>query len=723
MKKVILQSVFLTLGLLVIGQAWGQKNIFKGIFEKEEVTFNATVAATYQSGVAMLVFDFSHSKISTLETIIWVKDQGTNLLGNGQKKKVRGLSRINNGQKDTVFIEDLSNLHFYTIGIDYRNPKTISRKYNSKVLKEGFHYEFKTKPPSPKAKAPIARRPTPKPKVNPCRTPVISTTLESSGYCGVENRPAVLIECKNCHGTNWEFAVEVRTGAGSWKFLRSDGKTQSAFGSAVRTEPLCTLTPGLHYIRVLAWGQGCKTPVIQTANAPIVIGEQKRQQTTIAKKKEWENTPILPDTCIVRGQAYLDRDILRGTLELVANSPCAELNPTARVRYVHPGYRDITLKPIPLTAGSIVPFEVKLDDMDLGRGIHTIQVISEIRQEDMGGAVTIGSFWVKARVEEPSEESATFYEEPIANNGFQAEIEMDPTPPGEEIQTKGFQEPEKAVRPLEVPNEKEPANTKEQEFESSVWEEDIETVNVTASDPNCTQIQDLELVFDSEQRKPLFISWLSPRCCQEEGCKYSVWAGKAPKQLRLLVSGRKPGATVSELLRGLTPEDKYIEVVVKTNNSTRKAAYVLGEGPKYGFEEILEYHDRVYPPKSDTLTFVKTKPTAYQKPTFPIEKFAACKYPRKTSIIGDKPINYGDEVKIKYDYSEKGYQYTLYHLPKEGKEWVVAPGTKDLQSKPNFVLNAEDQFSGKYLILAFKPSKNWGCLSASIKDPIELEVE
>jgi hypothetical protein len=269
-------------------------------------------------------------------------------------------------------------------------------------------------------------------------------------------------------------------------------------------------------------------------------------------------------------------------------------------------------------------------------------------------------------------------------------------------------------------------------------------VQVTASDPNCTPIQDLRVVFDSNQRgKPLFISWLTPRCCQEEGCNYTVWTGPDPKQLRLLMKGKKSGAIISEVLQGVDQRDQYYEVVVETGNGMRKAAYALGTGPLYGVQEILDYHDMLYPPAPTIVegvveTTIPGENTAAksgeiesavllnaQEPEMPISDFETCKYKRNTLVSGDQPAAVGSEITLKYDFNDKRYQYTLYHQPVGQEEWVIAPGTEELQSSSSFTLKVQPYHAGKYVILSYKPSSGssgWGCLSAPLEEAVTVQV-
>jgi hypothetical protein len=753
MKNLLTFTLLLLFCLSPFSKISAQDDIFKGIFDKEEPVFHSAILPTAENGTVRLALYFTHGKINSLEVSVWMKNQGSNLDGGGSRQLIRGLQQIDNRRQDTIFIDGLANLHFYTIGIDYRNPQGLARKFTSKVLYEGYRYmapdaavaarsgEVVQNPVLPLSTEKPESQMYPRsggqlpttPKVQPCQDPDISVRIEPSGYCGTENRPAVLIQCRDCHGENWEFSVEVRTESTFWRSLRSDGLRQSALGVGVRTEPLCLIPAGNYFIRVLAWGVNCQTPVVREVGTSVAIYDRgTTQMESWRSPSSSSSAPVLnplPDTCAVKGYATLDGNMIRGALELAAGSPCGELRPFADVRYVHPGHRDLTAGQIALLPGRISPFEILLEEDDLTRGIHTIQVVSYVRPEASQETVAMGSFWIRAKTgatgfgesREIASNNTPVYTNPSggvvlypADNPYETQVPVG----GGQMTTKSA----------------DGWNTSaDKNFEDPLLSQDFETVQVTAGDPNCTQIQDLRLVFfSSKADQPLYISWLSPRCCQQDGCQYSIWAGKAPDQLRLLITGNKPGAMVKELLQDLMPGDVYFEVVVKTANGSRKAAYVVGEGPKYGFEEILAYHDRLKPPSSDTLVYRKEKAIAVgmpgpasqelQKPNLPIANFKPCKYKRETSIIGDLPVHADDEVKLKYDFSEKGYQYTLYFQPNGSGDWSLAPGTKELQSSPEFTLKAGPQHSGKYLVLAYKSNSNWGCLSAPVTEPVELKV-
>ena len=571
-------------------------------------------------------------------------------------------------------------------------------------------------------------------RVVPCQTPELFVKVDPSGYCGAENKPAVLIQCNNCQGQNWEFGVEVRKEYGPWEPIRRDGKRQPALGTAVRTEPLCLLAPGSYYLQVLAWGEGCQSPVIYNIGTTVnIAGEAPQMSAPLTANAT--PIPAVPDTCTINAQAFLKGDKITGSLELAPGSPCADWNPVVSISYINPGYRDITIGEIPLYPGQPASFSVQLEDRDLYRGIHTLQAVVFGRSAALPQRVPMYSFWIRAQEENETLASAeTNSSQPAYGREWAAE------PQGGALSKKGADIPESDDFGDEAP----------------AMEENFQEVQVKASDPNCTQIQNLQLVYSPTQPdKPLYISWLNPRCCQEDGCEYSVWAGKDPNQLQLLVKGRKPGANITELLQSLESGKEYLEVVVRTPNGVRKAAFVPGEGPKYGIEEILDYHDRLQPPASDPIggmkeTTIKGEPAGaiiptpnnnalgvegglanrmgnpeiapYEHPQLPVTQFEPCRIYRETQVIGNKPIQDGDEIVIEYGYADKAYRYTLYHQPEGSSEWVLAPGTKELQESPAFELTARTFLSGKYVVLTCKPDKSWGCLSSPLSDPVEIKV-
>ncbi len=693
--RTIQRSIFVVTLLTICHVQWifSQKDLLKGILDKEDPVFNATLTKSNNQGEVLIDFYFTHSKIDELEISFWLKDLGTNFNESSAKKLVKGLEKYGNRQTYTINIEGLNAAHFYTIGIDYKNAGGLSRKFVSHILESSYLYQT----PEIKKESPdeITKNvsPTPMEEITPCVDPDITIKIEPTGYCQGNSKPAALIQCINCQGKEWEFKVQIRKENGAWESLRTDGQRQQAVGVSLRTEPFCGLGAGIYDLQVLAWGKNCEIPIIQKFPTPIIVPEKNNlaayqdegfEESKAIETHDEVSSLNIPESCIVLGVAYLKNDKIIGTIEMDLGSPCASMNPTAIIKYIHPGYRDITLDEIFLLPGSKIPFEIPLEDRDMNRGIHTLQIIEQV---EVNQKIQVGSSWIKA-IEERA-----------------------PSMPAEEFSTSAPGEPYE-VSELSTNNEEEAFSIDEQE---------LSTVNVTASDPNCNQIQDLQLVYGSGKADlPLFISWLSPRCCQEEGCNYTVWAGENPEKLRLLIKGNKPGAIVRELLQNLRVDDTYYEIVVQTGNGKRKAAYVLGEGPKYGFEEILSYRDVKNPPDSDEFLFEKEAAFNYQKPTLALENFRSCRIFRTTSMSKSYDVIPGEPITVKYDYKEKGYQYTLYFLPQQQTEWVIAPGTQELSKTATFTFDAKREHAGKYVILAYNPAINWGCLSKPISEAIPL---
>jgi hypothetical protein len=563
-----------------------------------------------------------------------------------------------------------------------------------------------------------------------------------------------LIQCENCHGKSWEFSVEARTEFGKWQPLRADGMAHTALGASVRTEPLCVLPPDTYYLRVLAWGENCKTPVINTIGTSVSIGERGAQPTTAFTEPpsppsfqgQGSAAVVIPESCRVTANATLDGAYIKGNIEMPLGSECTDWRSHVMLSYIHPGYRNIDLEAIPLHAGIEMPFMIELDQQDLSRGIHTLQATVYISQEGAPRPFPTETFWIRA--------------EPQQNYSSTTIPERSNYPPNQNLSTR---DGSSTISEYEVLRREDPTLQGtitrsgvewEDDFsiDEDLYNDDTDALQVTATDPNCTQIFDLQLVASPTQPdKPLYISWLNPRCCQEQGCEYSVWAGRSPQEVSLLVKGNKAGAKVSELLAGADQSTQYFEVVVRTPNGSRKAAYVGGQGPIYGIEAVLEYRDRFQPQKSDPIIGTQETQTPksgaggglenrmgggepvsyndftaeaglYEVPQLPLAKFRPCKYARKTTLAAEQPIYEGDEILISYDFSEPGHQYTLYHQPVGNNEWFVAPGTEELQSDAEFDLEVQTYHSGKYLMLVYKPSKNWGCLSAPMDKTIEINV-
>ena len=695
-------TLVLVLFILVSSSGTGnaQNDILKGIFEKEAPVFTASVLPTEKEGQVELQYYFTHSKVDALDISVWIKDLGANFLDNGEKDMVSGLREAGNRRENRLLIENLKELHFYTIGIDYRNKNGLVRKFTSIVLKEGFRYVGPKVDLAANEMEKAAELPQEETvETEPCYNPDFSIKVDPSGYCQTGNRPAVFIQCDNCQGEEWSFSVEVRSEYGEWRALRMDGERQPAAGVALRTEPLCALNPGIYRVRVLAWGSNCPDPVIENIKTTIIIGDEKPVED-LAYAEQEEKEIYIPDQCGLAGEATLAGNIIRGTITLDAGSPCAEYRPFARIRYIHPGHRDLSIDDIPLIPGSNMTFEFELDDLDLNRGIQTIQVVEFIRPDQVAQDLEVRSFWIKAAQQAASEESVS--------PGFNDDIFAT--------------EDEAAVQEEEMPEFEEVAEKGGDEY--SIDEQMMETVNVRATDPNCNQIRDLQLVYGSGKANvPLYISWLSPRCCQEEGCSYTVWAGESYDRPRLLIKGNKPAPVVKELLQNIRSDDMYFEVVVETSNGTRKAAYALGEGPLYGIEEILDYHDSFNEPLDGGAMVVGQPSFAYAEPQLSIAEFRSCRIYRETSMEAGNPVQAGEEITVKYHFTEKGYKYTLYQRPEGAADWFVAPGTRELTDKAEFTFTAQPEHSGAYLVLAYNPDLTWGCLSKPISEPLEIKVQ
>lgn len=798
MKNSVVVQVLLAFFLLTATSVTGQQDLFKDLFESEEPVFHTTVSPGYDSGTVQVVFSFTHSKLEALEAVVWLKDLGTTITGDGDKKMLTGSLNLYNRRPDTVTVRGLQNFHFYTFGVDFRKPNALSRKFNTAILKGSYRYEYQApetvsalrqpRPPvNTSTQPPVQQARSPQGSTVPCREPELAVWVEPSGYCGVDNRPAILLQANNFYQEEkWEFSVEVRTESGPWKPLYMDAEVQPVFGRTIRQEALCALKPGLYYARVLAWGPGCITPKIRNIPSLIAVADTEPQSYSYQPEKSVKSPAVqspskqMPDSCAVNGRALLAGDKIIGTLELSAYSPCGAYNPYAEVRYIHPGYRDLSVNPVLLAPGRPVSFELQLDSRDLARNVHPVQVVVYARPEPGAEGISLSSFWLR-----PSEKSPT-----TANN--YAQPERTPAEPREaapgsrSYTTQGYTPPSASFQEPPAPGATDPGNNPAQEYASSIdetmMEEHFDTVGVSASDPNCTQIQNLKLYYHrAEPDKPVFISWLNPRCCQRRGCTYTVWVGPSPDKLRLLVEGNKPGANISELLQGLQPDDSYYEVVVETDNGNRKAGYIMGEGPIYGYEAIIAYRDRFDPPSSDpiggplkttaqneakgteptaaetngsisgkgavppqdntgspgfrwngqdeTATAAKPQQTALvnetpelKTPSLPIEQFDPCRYRREMTVKGDLVKEPGEEVTLSYDHSRQGYRYTLYYQPEGNGSWGIAPGTRELQTSSTFRFQVGPQHNGKYLVLAYKPEKGWGCLSASKAEAVKLQV-
>lgn len=685
----------------------------KGLFDKEEAVFFVSVAPAPDSGVAMVTLYFTHSKAPSIEASLWIKDLGTNLATVSGYRLVKDLWEMNNRKQDTIYIEGLANLHFYTIGLDYRTPTSASSRFASKVLSDSYRYEYAGK----KATA-NNKKATPSDNMNaprPCETPDLMVRSEADGYCGADNRPAVVIECINCKGQNWSFNVDYSSNGSGWKPLRSDGKSQIASGNATRTEPLCILPDGEYNIRVSATGENCTTPVYHYLGGMLRIGAPK-VATAVAPPMEVppvKEAASMPDTCSAFARASLVGKEIRGAVTLAAGSPCGGSQPYAQIRYVHPGYRDQQLENVPLIAGEGVPFRFELDEIDLDRSIHTLQVVVYISSGSGRGAIPVSTFWIRTD-QQPSG------------------LAMNP----DKVQAKGA--------------------------------DDFVQKTVETTPKNYNRLQDLRPVYLSVQSDiPAYIAWTNPAECINGGCTYTVWAGKSNGPIRLLAQGKQGGSLVKESLQGLTVEERYIEVEVETKSGSSIGAYVFGQGPGYSFGENYVHRERLAPvtnkPEADPQNKLVEQPAptpveqmvakgkvqnseplvaeaqpaantekplvvagatvVFEQPQQPISTFTHCKYQREISVVGDMPITEGDWLAIKYNLTEPGYKYTLYFQPEGQEEWFIAPGTKELQSKPEFYLEMTKYHTGRYAVLAYSFKNRWGCLSTPLSEALRIKVE
>ncbi|MEN0049366.1 MAG: hypothetical protein AAF806_20065 [Bacteroidota bacterium] len=745
--------------------AFAQIDAIESLFEKEAPEFQVNTTVLEDGKLELEVY-YTHSRVNTLEVSFWQMDRGNSRLNQGQKSLVGQIQKLSNRQPTTLVVEGLTNEHFYGFGVDYRRPSNlnlVNKPFKAKLLLEGYQYQAinpvitnrtaKKIETSRTSNTEFASKNIEPQTINNCQNPRIRLSIKSSGYCQDGGMPALLIQ--NSVDQNWEFTIERRASFGYWQSIFGEGKRLKAKGAITRTEPLCLLTNGSHELRVMAWGEGCATPVVKVLREPVSVGNGIAVTTQLEKIEEApsqynflaKSPKKMPDTCLVRGDATLTGNQVSGYVELDRSSPCGTWSPYAMIRYVHPGHRDIVLEPMRLEQGEKVEFTMTLDEYDLDRTIHPINVLTYIHEgrhtSRMGGQEDqlVSAFWIRPENRNP-EASVALNPPPVppaANNNLNTDFETIPKEiPAQSQYVNPNSSPETQAKSVqkELPTYDEYAMTQE-----------VNTVNVTASDPNCTQIHDLQLVYDLQRSKqPLYISWLSPRCCQEGGCEYTIWAGKKPDQLSLVMKGYKGGSKIQELLNPNQSDATYYEVVVKTSNGNRKAAYVVGEGAKYGVEEVLAYHDQFNVPKSDALVVKETTNTTgkattasfewnasaelyttpedynYQQPELPITDFLTCKYTNDIRLIGDSPIHVGDEIIIKSNYNRPGYVFTLYQKPEGREDWVIAPGTRELQEKPTFNIKVGKYHSGNYMILLHKEDKNWGCLSKELSASLEIEV-
>ncbi|MEM8524864.1 MAG: hypothetical protein AAGG68_09480 [Bacteroidota bacterium] len=751
--------------------AFAQIDAIESLFEKEAPEFQVNTTVLEDGKLELEVY-YTHSRVNTLEVSFWQVDRGDSRLNQGEKSLIGQLQKLSNRQSTTLVVEGMTHEHFYGFGVDYRRPSNINlvtKPFKSKLLLEGYQYQSISQPI---AKTPPATMETPKANhqefvsrntenqvANDCVNPKIRLNYKSSGYCQDGEMPALIIQ--NSVEQNWEFTIERRASFGYWQSIYGEGKRLKAKGSITRTEPLCLLTDGSHELRVLAWGEGCATPVVKVLREQILVGNGGVASAPTAKTEAKEEAPSqynflakspkkTPDTCLVRGDATLTGNIISGYVQLDKSSPCGTWSPYAMIRYVHPGHRDIVLEPVRLELGEKVEFTMKLDEYDLDRTIHPINVLTYIHENrSTSDDQVVSAFWIRPENRNMDASlSVNTPPAPPAINRNTTTSNEDFASTNSAIPTQSVAPKVKYVAPSTTTEKSINSTNQPPSYDEYAMTEEVKTVNVTATDPNCTQVHDLQLVYDLQRSKqPLYISWLSPRCCQEGGCEYTIWAGEKPDELSLVMKGYKAGSKIQELLNPSQSKATYYEVVVKTSNGNRKAAYVVGEGAKYGVEEILDYHDRFNAPKSDALMIKETTSKSgkastasfqwdetdgelytessaynYQQPELPISDFSTCKYTNDIRLIGDHPIHVGDEITIKSNYNRPGYVFTLYQRPEGREDWVIAPGTRELQEKPTFTIKAGKYHSGNYMILLHKEDKNWGCLSKELSASLEIEV-
>ncbi len=754
-----LVSTFLFIALLL--NSYTANGQIEELLEREVPQFRMTILPLGEEGIIEIEVYFSHSRLSNVEASFWMIDRGDNRLNEGVQKMIAPLQRMNNREPNIIRVEGLKHNNFYAFGLDYRRIAPIlNTKFTTTLLQEGYQYQYISianhYTPTREDNAVFPTGEFSSKNIPECESPTLTLEIEAQGYCQENTMPAILIH--NARNQIWEFTIETRTKNTDWRPLLPEGKRQKAEGAVTRIEPLCLLNAGVHSLRVLAWGEGCKRPVTAEIQQPVVIGStyaytSTEKDTPISYElPKIAPTPILPDTCIVRGKAEIIGNRLVGSIELDKYSLCGDFSPYTMIRYVNPSNRDLALEPIPLELGRPITFEFNLDAKDLARTIHPVNVVTYIRDHATKEDRIMSAFWIRS--DQPNSKNNIIHSEKDNDNEIVVHTYPDrPINPPVDLTARS---------PLTSSSSKELENTintpKSYENGEPTIEEEMNAFNVVATDPNCTPINDLRMVYDlNRSNKPLYISWINPRCCQENGCEYTVWSGRTPDQLNLVIKGFKPGAVIKELLDPNRTEDTYYEVVIKTQNGNRKAAYLIGEGAKYGIEEILEIHDRYQPLKSDSLKFIKTDkgntnatpkstltpkngnsdaafqwdnnnathvpmPPAstevnYVQPKLPITKFQPCKSQEQIQLVAKQhPIQIGDKVTMQYNYDREGYKYTLYFQPQHSTEWVLAPQTQELHTKAQFTFQVDERHNGDYKMLLYKMDKGWGCLTPPLSE-------
>ncbi|MEL6941621.1 MAG: hypothetical protein AAFO82_03060 [Bacteroidota bacterium] len=322
--------------------AFAQIDAIESLFEKEEPEFQVSTTVL-EDGKLELEIYYTHSRANTLEVSLWKIDRGNSRLNQGEKKLLNQIQRLSNRQSTTIVLEGFTHEHFYGFGIDYRRPSNLNlmtKPFKSKLLLEGYQYEainpvVATRVPEKKEFTPqqlqpeFAQKNTDNPITNDCLNPKIRLSFKSSGYCQDGGMPALIIQ--NNVNQNWEFTIERRASFGYWQSIFGEGRRLKARGAITRTEPLCLLTDGSHELRVLAWGEGCETPVVKVLREQIVVGSsgvvnthaQVQEEPATSQYNFLAKSPKkTPDTCIVRGDATLTGNKISGYVQLDKSSPC-----------------------------------------------------------------------------------------------------------------------------------------------------------------------------------------------------------------------------------------------------------------------------------------------------------------------------------------------------------------------------------------------------------------
>jgi hypothetical protein len=381
-----------------------------------------------------------------------------------------------------------------------------------------------------------------------------------------------------------------------------------------------------------------------------------------------------PPDCQILGEAALYGVKIRGTLELTPSSECFGFQPFATLRYAHPGYRDLHIREVPLSRGQRTPFEFVLNSRDLARAIHPVQVVVYVRGVELADAVPVASFWLEAQARE---EGA-----PDQNPGLMGSfLPMSPR-------------------------------------------------NAEGTRAVCDEIESLSLKnHPGRPTEPAILSWEQPECCREQACRYAIWGGRSLQELRLLNHGQAAGPRIHKILTGLRSEDAFFELEIETPDGIRRAFY---RAPVAELTLVPAPRPPVTLPGSEAASEITAdmpkasredaEPVLLEKAKLAISTFDPCRYERALTPANDQVLPAGEELEIRYDHDGKGYRYTLYFRPENATEWFLAPRTTELQEMPVFSLETNPGLSGRYLVLVYKPSKKWGCLSSHPEEGLQLRV-